>query len=191
MPRNSNKLVFSVGVKGNGIAAVNGKLTKAYTVWKEMLRRCYDPEWLSRFPTYTGCSVCSEWFSFPVFKKWFDENYVEGFQLDKDLLIAGNKIYGPDTCVFAPQSINKLFTDSGKTRGEFPIGVSFHKLRMKFIASICIDGKLKWLGYFDNPEDAHYAYLIAKKANIIRMAEEWRGKIPSKLYDALLTKAGE
>ena len=46
-------------------------------------------------------------------------------------------------------------------------------------------------GYFDNPNEAHKAYLVAKKANVLRMASEWKDKIPTKLYDALLKRAEE
>lgn len=57
-------------------------------------------------PTYEGCTVCDEWLYFSNFKKWFDENYIEGFQLDKDIIIRGNKVYSPQTCCFVPKEIN-------------------------------------------------------------------------------------
>ena len=191
MPNISKKLIYGKGLKGNGVAKVNGKNTKAYSTWGSMLQRCYAPKYLSRCPTYIGCSVCDAWLFFPTFNAWFDENYVEGWELDKDLLVTGNREYGPDTSCFVPHSINVLFIDSGRARGEYPIGVSFHKRSGKFRARLKIDGKLKHLGYFDNPEDAHDAYLIAKKANIIRMANEWKEKISDKLYIALIKKAGD
>src|SRR5574343_280652 len=188
MPRNSNKLVQGVGRKGNGIAKVNGKNTKPYSIWTAMLQRCYDQRRLSRQPTYIGCSVCNEWLFFPNFKEWFDNNYVEGWELDKDLLVTENKVYSPETCIFVPHSINVLFIDSGAARGKYPIGVYLHKQSGKFQAHLKIDGKVKYLGYFDKPEDAHQAYLIAKKENVIRMTSAWKEKIPIKLYGALLAK---
>ena len=38
------------------------------------------------------------------------------------------------------------------------IGVSFHKRIGKFFSRIIIDGKCKWLGYFENEYDAYLAY---------------------------------
>lgn len=189
MPRISNKLVCGVGVKGQGIAKINGKNTKAYDTWMSMLRRCYSQKALSRNPTYVGCSVCDAWLFFPTFNAWFDENYVEGWQLDKDLLVAGNKKYCPEACIFTPPAINTLFTDSGKSRGKYPIGVYFNKRAGKFHAQLRIDGTQKYLGLFNTAEDASQAYQLAKRENIIRMANIWRDKIPTKLYDALLAKA--
>lgn len=40
-------------------------------------------------------------------------------------------------------------------------GVYFHKGRMKWRASITINGKAIHLGYFDTPEEAHQAYVKA------------------------------
>ena len=191
MTYNSKKLVYGKGVKGDGVTKVNGKQTKGYNTWHNMLKRCYSPSCQNLQPTYIGCSVRNEWLYFPTFKSWFNANYVEGWQLDKDLLLNGNKVYGPDTCIFIPPQINTLFTDCGRKRGEYPIGVSFHKKTGKFMAQIHIDGKKQYLGLFDGPDEAHKAYLIAKKANVLRMAEKWKDRISNKLYDALIRKANE
>ena len=46
-------------------------------------------------------------------KEWFDNpvnGYKEGYSLDKDILVKGNKIYSPETCCFVPQDVNILFT---------------------------------------------------------------------------------
>lgn len=71
------------------------------------------------------------------------------------------------------------------------IGVSFHKQCGKFKAQLRIDGAEKHLGLFDSVEDASQAYLIAKKANVIRTANIWKDKIPIKLYEALIQKAND
>jgi hypothetical protein len=43
------------------------------------------------------------------------------------------------------------------------LGVCWHKRDNKFMAAIKISGKVKHLGYFDKPEQAHQAYLEAKR----------------------------
>lgn len=191
MTYNSKKLVYGKGTKGDSAISVNGKRTKTYIAWCNMLSRCYDLRFHLLQPTYVGCTVCNEWLYFPTFKEWFDANYVEGWELDKDLLVVGNKMYSPDTCIFVPRQINVLFNDHGRARGDYPIGVYFHKKAGKFRAKVTIEGNREHLGYFTNADEAHMTYLVAKKANVVRMADEWKDKISSKLYDALIRKANE
>lgn len=94
-----------VGI-GNHKAYVNGKLTNKYRVWNKMLTRCYSNRHLKRCPTYKGCSVVEEWHSFQKFGDWFDVNYIKGYQLDKDIKVNGNKVYGPSTCLFVTKAEN-------------------------------------------------------------------------------------
>lgn len=98
--------------------------TNAYVVWCDMLRRCYSEKYHKKKPTYKGCSVCDEWLLFSNFKRWFDENYIDGYCLDKDIIVKGNKVYSPDTCCFVPKCINSLLTNRKMHRGLEPIGVS-------------------------------------------------------------------
>ncbi len=107
--------------------------------------------------------------------------------IDKDILCKGNKIYSPDACVVVPQNINKLFTKCNNSRGDLPVGVSYHKLNEKYIARCHVKGKLKHLGYYDSPEEAFYVYKNFKEKYIKEVAEEYKNKIPQKLYDAMVT----
>jgi hypothetical protein len=100
------------------------------------------------------------------FKKWYDVNYIQGYQLDKDLLNEGNKIYSAANCRYIPQAINSLFYDSAKARGEYPQGVTYYKLNNKYQASLSKYGKSHHLGYFDSISEASAAYTIAKEAHI-------------------------
>lgn len=43
------------------------------------------------------------------------------------------------------------------------LGVSWKASRQKYVAQIQIDRKVKYLGLFENPNDAHEAYLEAKR----------------------------
>lgn len=104
------KSVFGVGCIGVGNHKVSFKrrTTKKYSVWSQMLRRCYSQSYQDVQPTYKGCSVCVEWLNFQAFGDWFDENYIDGNALDKDILIDGNKQYSPSSCLFVTQRDNNI-----------------------------------------------------------------------------------
>ena len=160
--------VFGVGIIGNEKSIdENGKTTKSYSVWTSMLRRCYSDECQKTHPTYKDCYVCTEWLNYSNFKKWFNDNYYEiyGEQmcLDKDILMKGNKAYSPNTCVFVPQNINKLFTKNNKARGKYPIGVNFNNKyanKYRVDCNIFYNGKSQYknLGFYNTIEDAFNAY---------------------------------
>lgn len=94
--------VYGVGFVGVGRHApsINKKNTKPYCTWVNMFERCYSPKYHERRPNYKGCEVAQDWHNFQNFANWFECNYVDGFQLDKDKLVAGNKIYSAENCVF-------------------------------------------------------------------------------------------
>lgn len=71
-----------------------------------MLNRCYNEKCQEKHPSYIECTVCDEWHNFQVFAKWHEENYINGFHLDKDIRIKGNKTYSPSACSFVSQSDN-------------------------------------------------------------------------------------
>ena len=187
--KNKTKLVQGVGANDyEGSVVINGKHIKSYQAWYSMLTRCYDPKAHEHSPTYIGCTVSKEWLSFATFKAWFDINYREGYQLDKDLLNKDNKTYSAENCVFVPQEINKLLLKRDASRGKFPIGVYFHKRDNKFVAAVRINGILKHLGLFDTAEEAYNAYKTAKEMQVATIATEYyhAGKISLNVYNALI-----
>ena len=186
--------VCGVGIKGlEPIVDENGEKLDSYECWRKMLERCYSAKCQKKHPTYIDCRVCDEWLYYPNFKKWYEENYYEidnkKSQLDKDILIKGNKIYSPDTCVFTPKFINTLFTKRQNSRGSFPIGVYYSKRDKKYKASLSVfkDGEatIKGLGYFDTADEGFEAYKKAKEEYIKEVADEYKDKIPTKLYEAM------
>ena len=183
-----DKTVFNTGYIGEGKYKVstNRVFNNIYKLWKRMMGRCYDISYINKYPTYKDCSVCEEWHNYQNFAKWHDENYykIEGeeIHLDKDILIKGNKIYSPDTCIFVPDRINYLFIKANKSRGKYPIGVNYNKQSKKFIAT-CTP---KYLGLFNTPEEAFEVYKNCKENLIRKIANEYKDKIPQKLYDVLI-----
>lgn len=135
-----------------------------YVRWLNMLTRCYYDRYQDKFPSYKGCFVCKEWFRFSIFKAWMETQDWEGKELDKDLLIRGNKEYSPETCVFVTKDVNRFMTEIKSSSGLYPTGVNFHKASGKF-ASACKDvstGKRKHLGIFETPEEAYKVWLAFK-----------------------------
>jgi hypothetical protein len=139
-----------------------------YGRWMSMLTRCYSENYQSKYPSYKGCSVVREWLTFSNFKSWMELQDWEGKQLDKDILFPGNKIYGPDTCVFVDARVNSFIIERAADRGEWPIGVCFDKSRGKYVAtcSSVVTGKVKVLGHFKTPEEAHQAWLTFRWVRI-------------------------
>jgi len=99
-----------VGYIGDGAhqAKVRGKNTKAYDTWNNMIERCYSFKSHAKRPTYEDCSVVDEWHNFQVFADWFELNYIEGMQIDKDIRVKGNKVYSPETCKFVSAKENSI-----------------------------------------------------------------------------------
>jgi len=184
--------VCGVGYIGIGKykSEVKGKSQKQYSHWASMMQRCYSKDYHEKFPTYKECLVCEEWYNYQTFAKWYDENYYtindERMCLDKDILVKGNKIYSPNTCVFVSNDINMLFIKNNKLRGDLPIGVNFDISKNKYIAQCNVKNKLRKLGIFYNPTDAFYkGYKIAKEKYIKQIADEYKDKIPIVLYEAM------
>ena len=166
----------------------NGKKTKCYYTWQGMHERCYSSKLHEKYPTYKDCTVCKEWNNYQEFAKWDNENYYEieneQMALDKDILCKGNKIYSPNTCIYVPQSINKLFTKRDKLRGDLPIGT--YKKGNRFVAQLNKGNGMERLGIYSTVEEAFQAYKQAKEDYIKQIAEEYKDKIPYRLYEALM-----
>ena len=183
--------VFGVGVVGTKYPSmINGVQTKEYELWKSMLRRCYSDKYQKKYPTYEGCKVSDRFKSYEHFYEWCNKQIGfdnDGFHLDKDLLIKGNKVYSEDSCVFIPQEINTLLTKSTSSRGEHLIGVCWHKARKAFMAQVGKGkGKLKHLGYFTTEIEAFNAYKEAKESFVKEQANKYKSRIDPRAYEALM-----
>ena len=155
-----------------------------------MLERCYSKEKRYKNPTYEDCTVCKEWHNFQNFAKWYEENYyeIEGEKmcLDKDILVKGNKIYSPSTCILVPNRINVLFCKSDKVRGDLPIGVGLSNRIKNPYRAYCHDGeKYMALGNYNTPKEAFQVYKLYKERLVKQVADEYKPYIPKELYEAM------
>lgn len=161
--------------------------TASHKKWIGIIHRCHNKSALKKHPTYQRCGLCDEWKTYSNFAKWFDENYVEGYELEKDILVKGNKIYGPDTCCFVPRRINILLTNRKRYRGSLPVGVHASENGKRYIATMDrADGK-RFVKSHKTVEEAFSAYKNAKEAYIKEVADEYfsKGLITKRVRDAL------
>ena len=183
--------VHGVGVSGTKYPIrVNGILTKEYELWRSMLKRCYSDSFKKKYPTYEGCQVSDNFKSYEYFYEWCNKQIgfgVDGFELDKDLLVKGNKVYSESACVFIHKDINLLLTKSTASRGKHLIGVSWHDKGKAFEARVSKSkGKREWLGYFNTELEAFKAYKVAKESFVKEQAEKWKSQIDERAYKALM-----
>lgn len=190
--RAKNKLVAGVGLNDlREPVAVSGRHVRVYAIWKRMLQRCYDKKEHARHPTYSGCVVDPRWHRLSVFKPWFDAHWRPGFDLDKDILVPGNKVYGPDTCVFVPHYINTILLDKAGARGDLPLGVT--RNCTGFMAQ-CSQGKSCCVTKTFRTVDEAVAWYKATKARVIRRTATdalVRREINIRVHAALLRRARE
>lgn len=158
----------------------NAKTNPAYRAWRDMVRRCKDHQ------AYEDVTICSEWLDFETFEKWHMENWpgVNGFQLDKDILVRGNKVYSPQTCAYVPSAINNMVTVEKPKEGLLPIGVSVNGKAFK--AQLRVKSRLVHLGTFLTAEEASRAYAQGKENQIKAMAYENKHLISDRVFEALM-----
>jgi hypothetical protein len=132
-----------------------------YRKWSHMLQRCYSVNCHKKQPTYVGCSVCPEWRYFSKFRIWMELQNWKGMELDKDLLVKGNKVYGPDTCCFLPKTINGIFHSGKKKKNlHLPEGVSLRN--GKYSVQICTKPNKKYTKTLPSLKEAHIHSLEKK-----------------------------
>lgn len=180
--------VRGVGYYGEGnykaVDKNNPYVKRAFQVWSTMLDRCYRESNREMFPTYENCLVCEEWHNYQVFRKWYDENYyevgTERMHIDKDILYKNNKAYSPETCLIVPQRINMLFMHK-TNKDNLPNGINLTKsgkFRVRYNG--------KELGTYKTVEEGAIVHDREKKKAIIQIANEYRDKVPKRVYNALI-----
>lgn len=160
-----------------------------YKIWSRMLERAYSKYWQSRYQEYIGVQVSEDWRYFGNFIKWASKQYWKGNDLDKDLLVCGNKLYSEETCIFLPPSINKsLAKHTGG--GNYLMGVGYQERSRTMVnpskkpyTARCRVGESngsKFLGVYATEIEAHNAWRLAKAENLVYWAEKWKSDFEMK-----------
>jgi len=144
-----------------------------YSTWKSMLNRCYGIKYISRKPSYKDCQVCREWLLFSNFKAWMEKQDWQGKELDKDLITKGNRIYSEKNCAFISKCLNNFIVEGGIKRGNFLLGVTWHRRNGSFQAQCRnpITKKCDYLGQHKTQESAHLAWKRRKHELALQLAE--------------------
>lgn len=190
--RNPNlKTTFGVGFHGIG-SHIQHK-NKAHDYWSKMMQRAYCPEYKKLHPSYEDVEVCEEWHNYQNFAEWITKQVgfgSLGYNLDKDRLVKGNKIYGPQFCLLIPQELNKLVAPPSVRRGDSPVGTSTRDdLNGRYMARVGRSGSGEgeiYLGLFPTKEAAFAAYKKEKEKYIKERTEFWKDYIDPRAYEALM-----
>ena len=133
-----------------------------YQVFTSIYRRSYSEFFHKKHPTYKDCTVDPRWRNFTDFKLWMESQKWEGMDIDKDLLIPDNKVYGPSTCLFLEPPINTFVSSFYPKKGNLT-GVSIHKRTGMWVSQCHSPGLFpRHRGLFNTEEEAHRAWVIAK-----------------------------
>jgi hypothetical protein len=136
---------------------------------------------------YGDCEVSSEWHNFQNFANWCQGQ--QGFNtleanIDKDILIHGNRTYGPETCCFVPRHLNAAVTGAKHTNVSGYAGVSETDY-CRFTSSITINNTGVHLGSFGTKEQAFAVYKAMKDVYIQTLAEVYKTQIRKDVYEAV------
>lgn len=157
---NDADYIVNAGGRGSNIVC------PIYSMWHNMLKRCYDKQTQTKRPSYKGCSVCDEWLIFSSFRTWVVARDWQGKQLDKDILKEGNKVYSPNNCYLVSNKVNNLANSLSTLCG---VSKTRNKNRYRAYFSEC--GKQINLGVFNSKQEALLASADFKINSILKNKE--------------------
>lgn len=180
--------ISGVGFIGVGDYNARTMNEKPYRAWSKMLDRCYNTNYRC-YERYggRGITVCEGWHNYQIFAEWYFINYIDGYELDKDLKNPGSMQYNPENCVFVPHQINSLLVSNNAVRGKYPVGIHYHKAAKKFRAQCHCGRDQVIIGDFDSPVMAFMEYAAFKENRIKTLSQEYfdKGLICKEVYETL------
>lgn len=157
----------------------NAEVCPYYLDWIGILyRSLYSPH-KEENPTYKDCSVSEEWKYFSNFINWVDSQPNKNWrnlEVDKDLLVVGNKHYSPDTVIYVHSTVNKFIrsVELSKDTNDLMIGVSKASSRKGTFRASCWNPFTKVtdnLGVFKTELEAHKVWQACKHSHACNIAD--------------------
>ena len=167
------RLILGVGINDAEYMIsyrVDGRMVRCpfYAKWADMMKRGHSDAHKANHSAYKDCTVDARWHRFSAFKMWMEKQDWRGKELDKDLLLPGNKVYSPETCCFISKETNNALRVTRSKHSDFPPGVSVAGDRYK--AELGFKKFKKHIGCFDTQEEAGSAYRIHKARHLRNLA---------------------
>lgn len=184
---------FKLNGKWATHAPVTHTLTRAYQTYNALVQRTKTGgKYQAKYLTYTSCS--NGFGDFQAFADWATQQIgygVPGYQLDKDLLVKGNKVYSEENCCFLPGEINNaLQRDHSNKASGYPAGI-YRSHKNGLAARISIRGKWVYLASTptSTPEDITHlvqVYEEAKQLYLHTLAVEHQLNLDPRAFEALM-----
>lgn len=164
--------VYDIGYQGVGEwkSTENGKDTKPYKAWRNMLQRCYRPR-AKEDTTYKDITVCEEWHCYQDFAQWYSENHVPNWEMDKDIIAPDAKQYSPDTVIFVPSELNKKFRSLHVKDDGLYQGVTKDRNGKFSFRQTLLNSGSRTIQFY-RAEDANFMYRQIRILNIIKAIHE-------------------
>ena len=178
------RTVFGIGYLGCSDADANRTDNYIYSKWANMMQRCYDEETHRLKPYYAPCTAEIEFQNFSNYREWHRENAMgdRKVDLDKDVLIRGNSVYGSETCTLIPHFTNTVF----ETTKGIETNIIKNSDNGKYDVIMSVLGRKEDVGSFDTEEEARQGFIDYKQDYIRKYAIKCKGKVPNKTYEAML-----
>lgn len=176
------RTVFGIGYLGCNDADAT-RDNYIYSKWANMMQRCYDEETHRLKPYYAPCTAEIEFQNFSNYREWHKENAMgdRKVDLDKDVLIRGNTVYGSETCTLIPHFTNTIFENRGADTN-----IVLNNDTGKYDVTMSILGNREEVGTFDTEEEAKQGFIDYKQDYIRKYAKKCKGKVPNKTYEAMV-----
>lgn len=175
------RTTFGIGYLGCNNSYASDK--DIYVKWANMMQRCYSEGVRNDRPHYKNSTADIEWFNFSNYREWHKKNTMgdKKLDLDKDVLIPRNTVYGSETCTLIPHFTNTIFESRGMNTN-----IVLNDNTGKYDVNMVVLGTKKDVGTYDTFEEAKKGYIDYKQKYIKDVAEKCKGKVPYKTYNAMV-----
>lgn len=136
-----------------------------------MISRCYSKSERVKYRWYNDCSVSDDWHNFQNFAEWYElqeNSNKDNFELDKDVLYHGNRVYSKQSCMVVHKDINYIFSKKEGSKG--PVGIYFDKIAGGYRAS-CRVGKVEKT-LFSKSKTTAYNFYVMMKFESVKIAHQ-------------------